>query len=241
MKTFILVLLIVVTQIITPLGAIGVEAEELPVHYAYINGFEDSTFRPNEPVTREQVLSILASTIEMSTPYAMSPNISPDVPMDRWSYYDIANCIKAGIVQPLFNYQIYDADGGFKLPLKEDVYPTKPITRGELLGLLFDSKDKFYDEISQPSRTIDFKDISGHRFEKEIIDMANRGIINGYEDNTFRPDNNITRAEFVVIMNAIFNRCKDKDLNETASKFNDISETNWYYLDVMEASITHGY
>ena len=43
------------------------------------------------------------------------------------------------------------------------------------------------------------KDISGHWAKKEINQFISSGYVNGYEDETFRPDNSITRAEFVKI------------------------------------------
>ncbi len=62
---------------------------------------------------------------------------------------------------------------------------------------------------------VSFTDISGHWAEKTIREYASRGILNGYEDGTFRPDNGVSVAEFCKIVSAI------KGVNYK------ISEGNW--------------
>lgn len=43
-------------------------------------------------------------------------------------------------------------------------------------------------------------DIEGHWAQSKIEDMVGKGIIGGYPDGTFKPDNNITRAEFASLL-----------------------------------------
>lgn len=244
LKRNILFLALILSFVLIPLSATAETDLFEEGHTPYINGFEDGTFRPKENITREQVMSVLASKAMMSPPFAIAFQLVPDVEMDRWSYYAIAKCLKDGMVSALFDISIVNENGSMSFPIKENIYPTKPITRGELLAILFDSRDRFYTEgegFPELSRSMDFKDISGHRFEKEIIDMANRGIISGYEDNTFQPDNNITRAEFVKVMNAFLDRCDTKQIDDKTNRFSDISEKDWFYYDVIEASVHHSF
>lgn len=73
----------------------------------------------------------------------------------------------------------------------------------------------------------DFNDINGHWAKTDIEKFANLGYIDGYEDNTFRPDGQITRAEFVKLVNRVFN------LSEKANEnFIDVNSTDWYYDEV---------
>ncbi|CEQ02885.1 glucan endo-1 [[Clostridium] sordellii] len=74
-------------------------------------------------------------------------------------------------------------------------------------------------------------DISGHWAKKEINQFISSGYVNGYEDNTFRPDNSITRAEFVKLVNKYFGFN-----NKEAIKFSDININDWYYNDICIAS-----
>ena len=68
------------------------------------------------------------------------------------------------------------------------------------------------------------------------------GWIVGYEDGTFRPDNFITRAEVVTIVNRLLNRSEFVDNNKfVENSFNDIDNSHWAYYQVLEASQTHDY
>ena len=83
------------------------------------------------------------------------------------------------------------------------------------------------------------KDIDGHWAHKQISKFIEDSYANGYEDNTFRPDNQITRAEFVKLVNKYFG-FNDKGV----SKFKDINQKNWYYNDVciaIQAGYINGY
>lgn len=75
------------------------------------------------------------------------------------------------------------------------------------------------------------KDISGHWAKKEINQFISSGYVNGYEDGTFRPDNSITRAEFVKLVNKYFGFNNKEDI-----KFSDINTNDWYYNDICIAS-----
>ena len=74
-------------------------------------------------------------------------------------------------------------------------------------------------------------DISTHWAKKEINQFISSEYVNGYEDGTFRPDNSITRAEFVKLVNKYFGFN-----NKEAIKFSDINTNDWYYNDICIAS-----
>ncbi|CEN87668.1 IdeS/Mac family cysteine endopeptidase [Paraclostridium sordellii] len=77
------------------------------------------------------------------------------------------------------------------------------------------------------------KDIYGHWAKKEINQFISSGYVNGYEDGTFRPDNSITRAEFVKLVNKYFGFNNKEDI-----KFSDINTNDWYYNDICIANKT---
>ena len=70
-----------------------------------------------------------------------------------------------------------------------------------------------------------FTDISGHWAEEYIVAMKNRGMVSGYEDDSFRPDNNISRAEFAML---IYRLIPEKNDNINAA-FKDVKSNAWYY------------
>ena len=67
----------------------------------------------------------------------------------------------------------------------------------------------------------DFADIKGHWYEANVRELVKLGAINGYPDNTFKPDANITRAEFVTVIVKAF------QLGEQAGKTFADTETHW--------------
>ena len=72
-----------------------------------------------------------------------------------------------------------------------------------------------------------FKDVDGHWASNDIYYFTNKGYINGYSDNTFRPNNQITRAEFVRIVNGVYGFDEVGEI-----KFTDVAKDAWYAKDV---------
>ncbi len=70
----------------------------------------------------------------------------------------------------------------------------------------------------------------GNSWAKNEIDyMKNRGIVSGYPDGTFKPSNNMSKAEFYKIVNSIMGFTQKSEIN-----FNDVVSENWYYDEVMK-------
>jgi len=89
-----------------------------------------------------------------------------------------------------------------------------------------------------------FSDVEGHWAEDEIHEAAVHGWITGYEDNTFKPDRYISRAEAMTLINRVLNRLPETadDLLPDAHQWPDCSDkTLWYYLPVQEATHSHKY
>ncbi|OMF50172.1 hypothetical protein BK138_28220 [Paenibacillus rhizosphaerae] len=74
------------------------------------------------------------------------------------------------------------------------------------------------------------KDINGHWAEKQLQEWVNQGTLKGFEDGTVRPNQSITRAEFIVLVNRIFGYTESAQV-----QFNDLSSSNWAYTDVAKA------
>jgi len=75
-----------------------------------------------------------------------------------------------------------------------------------------------------------FSDLSGHWAEEVIIKWADKEVVRGLPDGTFRPDAYITRAEFVTVLNNVM-----KYVNKSDEKFNDVSENDWFAENVAKA------
>ncbi|NLK43634.1 MAG: S-layer homology domain-containing protein [Tissierellia bacterium] len=100
--------------------------------------------------------------------------------------------------------------------------------KGNVLAVLVDKDIK------------DFYDIRGHWAKEEIYTLIRKGIINGYPDQTFRPDNYITRAEFLVLLSRKYEWILPTDLENLSvffdrEAFSDFSEKQISY------AVSHGF
>jgi len=78
-------------------------------------------------------------------------------------------------------------------------------------------------------------DIDGHWAEAQIERWIERGIVKGYEDGTFKPENSIKRSEFAALMNRTFGFVEKAEVN-----FSDIEGTEWFVEDIAKA-VAAGY
>ena len=70
-------------------------------------------------------------------------------------------------------------------------------------------------------------DIKGHWAEAEITSWIEKGFIKGYEDNSFKPNNSITRAEFMALVNRSFAFTEQAKIS-----FSDVKASNWAYVEI---------
>ncbi|PWV95535.1 glycerophosphoryl diester phosphodiesterase [Paenibacillus cellulosilyticus] len=69
-----------------------------------------------------------------------------------------------------------------------------------------------------------FSDITGHWASSVIMLVAEHGFMNGYQDGTFKPNNSITRAEFITVVARLL-ALPDA---QGSSSFNDVAADAWY-------------
>ncbi|MGB9791054.1 MAG: S-layer homology domain-containing protein, partial [Thermacetogeniaceae bacterium] len=82
-----------------------------------------------------------------------------------------------------------------------------------------------------------FSDTKGHWAEAAIEQAAEAGYIRGYPDGTFHPDQRVTRAEFVAVLNAAFDVPKPAS---AAISFKDVSTKDWF-AEAVRAAAAAGY
>lgn len=113
-------------------------------------------------------------------------------------------------------------DGNFR--------PDENITRAEFAKIIAKLTEK-----DIPQKSTEFSDVETHWAEAYIVILAEKGVITGYEDNTFRPDEPITRAEAVAIINrAVTRNCAPNLI----MPFKDVTDKHWAYADIVKAAGT---
>lgn len=199
-------------------------------HKAYIEGYDDGTFRPDNDMTRAEAAAIFARLIAEKKGGAITGKASfSDISMKDWSYSYIGYLEKYNIIDG------YD-DGTFR--------PNNAVTRAEFVAMAVRYYGLF-SEVKKNNYTVNYTDIkTTHWAYSDIAYAKNVGWISGYADGTFKGDNNITRAEVVTITNHATDRAPDEEyINKnvsTLNKFTDLkNNSHWGYYGIIEAANTH--
>lgn len=202
----------------------AIEVLNKEIHFNYVIGYTDGTIRPNNDISRAEVATIFFRllTDEARTQYDKTTSSFSDIKDGAWCCRAIATLTNMGIIKGY-------TDGSFQ--------PNKSITRAELATII-----ARFAKLDVNTKT--FSDINGHWAQKNIELAAGNGWINGYEDGTFRPNNNITRAETFAMINRVLDRQTESvsDLLPTSemNMWSDNMDADaWYYKDVQEATNYH--
>lgn len=209
--------MIAVLLVFTMLGGICVSAAEFwdvpQSHWAHdtisdladkgiINGVSETLYEPDSPLTRAQFIKLIVCAMgDFDASCAYVPVFS-DTPADAWYTPYIACGVQSGIISGE----------------QQNFYPDSSITRGEAaiwmvngLGIASDAE-------------CPFADVTDATQKKAVGIAAKSGLINGYEDGTFKPDNSLTRAEAAALIsrmykkNASYHAVREDSANEVVLK-----------------------
>lgn len=195
-------------------------------HFAYIIGYPDGTVQPEGNITRAEVATIFFRLLKDETRADMWSNKNDFYDVGKYDWFNNA-------VSTLYNGHIVEGDQGrFR--------PNHSITRAEfaVIAARFDPSDP-------DTSSSKLNDIKGHWSEPEIRKAEALGYITGYEDNSFKPDQKITRAEAMTLINRVLGRdtiTPEGLLHDQMVKWSDNMDKNkWYYAAVQEATNSHHY
>ncbi|WP_168121005.1 immunoglobulin-like domain-containing protein [Paenibacillus sp. HB172176] len=195
--------------------------EPAALHTAYISGYEDGTFGPDKAVSRAEMAAMLARIYGAD---AEQGSIAyTDVAAGHWAKDAIGAVAALGLMQGY-------PDGSFR--------PERTITRAEMASIAANLLNgtltaRGGNKSPGASGKGSFLDTSGHWAEEAITQAKAAGIINGYEDGTFRPDETLTRAQAVTILNKLQGR---DPLTGAEQRWSDVPASHWAYGHIQEAS-----
>jgi len=213
-------------------------------HLHYVIGYPTGYFGPGDNITRGEVATIIARAclegFREGADYG-NPGQFSDVE-SHWAYSAISYCV----MHDVFNgYE----DGTFR--------PSQPITRQELavtVARLAGVKE---------GADLPFSDVEdiGDWAVSGVYTAYDNGWVNGYEDGTFKPLNNIRRDETVKVFNGYLNRGVDKEGLKALTAYvpatdgqhaahadgdnshylawPDVPESHWAYYEIVEAANDH--
>ena len=202
-------------------------------HISYMNGYDNGdgtfSFKPSNTMTRAEACTIVARIkADGDANVTAGTTAFTDVTSDKWYFKYITYLENAGLLKAY--------SGAFT--------PDTPITRAEFVELVYN-----LGLVKESDTKPVFNDVdASHARYNVIIASASAGLVNGYDNGdgtfSFKPDNTITRAEVVTVINRALGRIiKSLSVTENypVTKFSDVDESHWAYGQIAEATTTHNY
>ena len=195
-------------------------------HYSYLIGYSDGTVRPNGRITRAEVATIFFRllTDDARQRNWSSENNFSDVSADKWYNNAVSTLCHMGV---LGGY----SDGTFR--------PNAPITRAEFAKIAVS-----FAQANGSAVYSYFTDVkTTDWFAPYVTAAKDSGLIEGYSDGSFKPENRITRAEACAIVNRVLGRKPSKSHMKISGRIDwpDCTTADWFYEAIMEATNSHTY
>lgn len=191
---------------------------------AYAKGYPNGYFKAGANISRAEAVTMLARLMNGSDVFNTPKTTKFEDAEDGWYAQTINYVVDRGIMKGY-------PDGDFE--------PDAYITRAEFATMV-----SRYVKKSNPGGS-NLKDIKNHWAKEAIETLYGNKIIQGYPDGTFKPEENITRAEAVTVLNAAFGRKSNLRSMDNISNpemlitFNDVRKSDWYYAQVLDAANSH--
>ncbi|VYT95766.1 hypothetical protein [Peptoniphilus gorbachii] len=189
----------------------------------YISGFPDGTFKPGKEVSRAEAVRMFVKLVNNGAELPKNPTTKFKDANNSWYSDEINFAANKGFIKGY-------SDGTFK--------PNQAITRAEFAQMI-----AVFVKDGYPG-TGELKDVKGHWASDAINELYGNKNIKGYADGTFKPDQKLTRAEAVTILNSVFGRntkaASFANLNVSGLKeFSDVAKSHWAYYEILDASNAH--
>ncbi len=188
---------------------------------SFIAGYDDGTFRPQNNMTRAEAVTITARLLADEEYIQKCVSSYDDVSPDAWYSPYI------GFMQTLNMLSPIARDRGRAFA------PDEKITRGEFTQLMYSVYSGKNPESAGEIKMRTLSDVSNNtQYAAAIYGAVDAGLIAGYDDGTFRPKGNITRAEVVTMINRLLKRVPTG--NTDGKTFSD-TESHWARAQVLAA------
>jgi hypothetical protein len=154
-----------------------------------VKGRSQTEFDPDGTLSRAEFLALLLRSAGLDANQSnLHENVFPDVSKEHWAYNNILTALDLGIIT------IEEYPDGFG--------PDEPVTRLEMALMTTRISGAHANTLNHSPDSTTFQDANqvDARYRSYISYVGARGIIIGYEDNTFRPHNNMTRREACVVI-----------------------------------------
>lgn len=185
----------------------------------YINGYSDRLFAPHKNLTMAEAIKLCTNLFIQPSETTLNAYSSIARYKDKW-YSNIVS--------------FAEEEGYLKiLPIQDMFNPDAAISRAEFVALILSFSNQIVD--GSKSDIINFIDVPKTHWAYTYINTSNQlNIVRNFGNkDKFRPNDNITRAEAVAMLNRATGRPVYK--NNIDMKFEDVSIYDWFYYDVLSA------
>lgn len=193
---------------------------------AYIQGYADGTFRPNQAVQRAEMAALLSRILPPRSDEAALNTSYRDMPVAEWAQEAIKKATAAGYMR--------GNDAG-------DFMPGRSITRAEMAVIIeriLKTQELAADVNAEATAATtavpnEATDLTQHWAREAVQRVLAAGIMSVSQDGAFRPNDAVTRAEAVTLLNRLVHI--EPDLSDT-SRWKDVSVNHWAYGAIQAAS-----
>lgn len=148
----------------------------------FVNGKEDGKFAPNDSITREEFVAIAVRTFKLTGTSDLKFN---DVQKDDWYYSAVCAAVSNNVI-------FGESDDSFGTG--------KKISREQIATIVYRLISDRMMDINKDGVSFSDKEQISMYAQEAVAVLSSVGIINGYNDNTFKPQESATRAEATVIL-----------------------------------------
>lgn len=200
----------------------------------FLSGFPDNSFKPNDNVQRAQVIVSLVNGLGLSA----SDGTVLSTYRDRDAIPDYAKdeVNTATKKEMVVSY-----------PKTEQLNPTKDATRAEVAAMVYQAlvdanqvsevnSDYIVSATPDDNQPKTFPDIQKHWAKPFIEGLLDKGLISGFGDGTFKPNEKMTRAQYAALLVKAF----DPEPKREAKNFLDVSDKSWA-KDVIQKAYRGGF
>ncbi|MCK6075086.1 S-layer homology domain-containing protein [Paenibacillus silvae] len=185
---------------------------------SYIQGYTDGTFRPNQTVQRAEMAALLSRVLLPGSSGQIPVASYKDMPSANWASDAITKVSQAGLMNG-------NTNGFFS--------PGRSITRAEMAVIIDRVLKKETTGITETFGAIDASDITQHWAKEAVQHVLASGIMSVSEQGKFRPDDAVTRAEAVTMLNRLLNI---EAAAESSPMWKDVPASHWAYGAIQAAS-----
>ena len=175
---------------------------------AFVKGYPDGSFRPDQKVVRAEIATMLAQFVKVNDSLVNRFN---DIKTSDWYFDSFKTLVNAGIITGY-------GDDNYR--------PNEGVTRAQAVTMIAKLK-------GLTPKVGSFKDVKVNEWYAGYAGAAKEaGIVVGYSDGTFGGDKIVTRAEIIAMINRAF----DIPTKESRKVFSDLPENHWAYKDIQKAA-----